>query len=325
MISYDLPEDEAMVLLSLKCFESCLGIYLTDATHRLQISDTESVIPHSLAGPFLAQIVQSSLIFARHQAKGIAFMSLQIVTTSVKLTTLYDAVPRRYSTGTLYGYTVWRTYYPGIFSGLFTLCTSKGSMTSNSVKAAAVALLLEITTVIIQDNIHQKLLNVQMKSSAETSAEKFLRSISQPSEAAVETVCAGVLDDPGNLLENSKEELHAENMPFIDPTEAWRVDILQKLEKFLPILYHSLTPSVGTKLILTKCILRLLVHCQQFLGRVMRSILFELLLEGLNDDNPTVRETVKGFISFLEGTLPAAGTASICNVKFMFWDELRSG
>lgn len=63
--------------------------------------------PKALSGPFLAQHVQSCLHFSRHTSKAIALGALSNL---FNLTTSIDDP------------SVWRNFYPGVFSGLYGIC-----------------------------------------------------------------------------------------------------------------------------------------------------------------------------------------------------------
>ena len=184
----------------------CISIYVSNATRRLIASNTESIIPPSLAGPFLAQIVQSSLTSARHPSKQIAMLALKIITRSLEITTLYDKLPSR-PTEMTPGYILWRTYYPGVFSSLFSLCASKGNKTANSVKTAAVILLIKITTVVTQDLVHQRLLSSLAISVAETASVKFLRSIQSSISAARPLSGGSRFSTPTSFIRNYNQSL----------------------------------------------------------------------------------------------------------------------
>ena len=127
-------------------------------------------------------------------------------------------------------------------------------------------------------------------------------------------------------LESLKQVLEAQNMPFIEATAQWRVDVLQKLEKFFPIMYRTISPTVVNKLTLLTSIQDLLIRSQSFLGQITRFLFFQFLLERLNDDDGNIKDTTRLFILSLEGncdlSLESVPTSSF---RFNYWEEIRTG
>ena len=57
------------------------------------------------------------------------------------------------------GYIIWRTYFPGVFSGLFSIVFAKDARVAESVKASVLIVVLQLIRTVGRDRLHTLLLN----------------------------------------------------------------------------------------------------------------------------------------------------------------------
>jgi hypothetical protein len=84
---------------------SCFEYY--NSTIQLWHDELSLSLPNALSGPFLAQIIQCTLFFGKHRSKEVSQLSIACLRNLVSVV----------GDGGL-----WRTFFPGIFSGLYAVC-----------------------------------------------------------------------------------------------------------------------------------------------------------------------------------------------------------
>jgi hypothetical protein len=201
------------------------------------------------------------------------------------------------------GYILWRSYFPGVFSRLFMLAVgSKGShVVQDSIKCLILLFILQVLLVITADIMNTELLTsiIQKK---EDNAALFLRTIGLaiPSESDNSAPKSRVVADNMQALASEA------GLPFTAASADWRVDVLQKMEKFLFVLFESVwttnTSNPSTKLRIINTVTEILSKCSKFMGPVVRKKLFMILVERLSDSDLRIRSVVKQSVSSLQST-----------------------
>lgn len=107
---FERADDEETITMSMKCYHAYILLLLTSQIESFHF------LPKILSGPFLAQFIQTCLHFAGHRAKQAAVASLQCLNKLLKLAYVHG--------GSLGSASLWQSYYPGIFSGLYAVCNS---------------------------------------------------------------------------------------------------------------------------------------------------------------------------------------------------------
>lgn len=200
------------------------------------------------------------------------------------------------------GYTIWRTYFPGVFSGLFSIVFAKDARIAESVKANVLIVVLQLIQTVARDDVHTSLLvpieqkrngtlfHEVLKSSVSIEKTDSLKSDPLP----VSSIGTGLPFIDGNQLLYLVQINFYNNISYISTaTSEWRVDILQKLEKFLFLLYDSVWSSSNLnfqlKIEIVKSTVELLLTCGKFLGPHLRAKIFEILLGQIGDSSSTFR------------------------------------
>jgi len=88
-----------------------------------------------LAGPYLAQTVQNFLFFSKHKSKQLARLAVASLAVAVERINLRSE---------------WRTYFPGIFSSLYSICMA-GQKQGTEVQCNTLCCLLSLTCVVAND------------------------------------------------------------------------------------------------------------------------------------------------------------------------------
>ena len=337
--STSLSTNEAFIIKTLDAFHALLEVYL--------VPNGEDYYKHSMRGPFLAQVIQSSVLLAQYPDKQVASTSMDLITKLHLLTTLQDdsnfsstSVSSIGDDGYMPGYVMWRNYYPGVFSNIFMLCCGRGKVNS-SVKVSAFRALLGITTSIIEDRVHSKLLKNFFHQQSDTlpsivqisSGADFLKALNINNAKDVDHTDQNFKNDEINSGNMFMKTNSSKNLPFVEANTQWRVDILQKLETyFFKIYEESVEPNGGnisnnTLMDILKELRTLLLKAQVFLGSTIRWKIFDIFVRFVHNGCTEVRTRAKCYINELicGVSFENNNENEDCNIeRFKFGEEMKS-
>ena len=283
---------------------------------------------HHMKGSFLAQIIQSCLSLMQYPVKQIAIASIDLLDKLHALTTLQDhrlcdSSPQE--DGPMPGYILWRNYYPGVFSSIFMLCCGKKGKVHSTVKVSAFCILLTITTSVIDDKIHFTLLQEFLQQQQHEATSSSNRLISSGAEflkvlnihpTALDAANSGNLEANGAGDESVYMKSNSDmNLPYVKADAPWRVDILQKMDKYFFMIHQNCvevnhTINDDVKIDMMKKIFTLLVKAQVFLGPTRWKV-FQLLAQRAHDSSLKVSTQAKKLICVLMGHKDDGRKASI--------------
>lgn len=242
--------------------------------------------PQVVTGPCLAQLIQSSLFFSRHSNKSLAEEALNALLASMKYTKSIEED--------------WRSYFPGTFSGLHTLCLV-GQKRGSSVLSITLECLIALIDTIADDRIYQKDTTIVSQELSESASYNFNQ---------IKNLAKNFKLQNSSSVSSSINNL---NLPIIlDSTkmQEWRVDILQRIGKYFPQAFKTVFSSLSPKqrVLSLNSLGSLLFNSRSFLGQTVFSQFMLLFAPAFDDNTLIVREAARTQLSLLKAIDIRTGT-----------------
>lgn len=177
----------------------------------------------------------------------------------------------------------WKSFYPGIFSSLYVLCTtlhqrlvgvvlaSTKFHRNTPILATSLNCILQLTWVVINDQHNSKLLN-QIRSNQSDPYEALLHSASAHGGLPL---ISGISSSSENIFDKNID---------VDSSLRWRVDLAQRIQKHLPLafrhVWNSISPTFHRyQVLLLESLYRLICASVKFLGASLSAELCLVLVE----------------------------------------------
>eukprot|EP01032_Pedospumella_encystans_P013457 gene13457-15493_t len=298
-------EDEHLTEISLQLYNAILVSVYTINEDAVSIEHSVNVENHKLnhvfSGALATQTIQSLLTFCNHKSKRI-----NTEAASDLLYTLRCFKPHR---------EVWRTCFPGAFSGLFVL-TQSGYKSGSGLLSRVLSALLELTYIVTEDSVPE---NVQLltylytqtiasgdevATTASTSNALFTNMLQKANTIPADTQSCTVTPTTSSSVQSTDACL-AKEFRSVSEYVQWRVQVLQRIQLPLAAAFREVmklcSPLQRVKLVTQ--LGWLLSHCSTMLGSLCVSECLCELLNTMLDTTPIVRDTTHSVWSSIQSSI----------------------
>jgi len=280
------------------------------------------VLPRSLTGPYLAQIIELVLHYATRltpaasqDIRRVSCQCLQVLSLLVDVLrhcpppTPHDptqgpsAAPVlvQVPTGTNQDPSVWRTYFPGVYSALASLAMDKTRQRGSRLQTLALVRILDLATAVMADRVNSSTIRSSMVGTASVS-ESVAAALPGDQMHHFDLLLSKVGVSGGrssaDRLSGRSAVAPAERpvagsavqgqlkLPELTGVSlSWRTDLLQRLSAHFPVVFRHALCTVNDKhrAVLVQRLCLFTGECKEFLGTNGLAFVLPLLLFGFAD------------------------------------------